>query len=131
MKAISIPFKFSSSGKVAITEDSSVIVKQKIIDALVTNKYERVNNPDYGIAIRSLLFSPLDPLIFTDFKVDALSDLTDYISNAKVLDIQFIPSEYSDSSLLVRVSYRTNDGTVSTLVANINPNTILTEESTI
>ncbi len=135
MKSISVPFRFNTNGVVSITEDTAIIAKQKIIDVLVTDKYERVNNPDYGLAINSLLFSPFDPLIFSDYKIDAISDLNNFVSNAQILDIEFTSPDsmnnYSESTLTVRVIYRTNDGTLATLVANVNPNTILTDESKI
>jgi phage baseplate assembly protein W len=134
MASISIPFRFEN-GRVAQTNDNAVIAKQRITDALTTDKYERVNRPEYGVAIRSLLFEPLDPLVFADYRIDAIRDLNDYVSNAKVTDLQIKsgnPTNYGnseESTLAVRVVYKTADGGQSTFVANFNSNTFITEES--
>lgn len=136
MRSISIPFQFAN-GKVVETENDDKIARQRIIDVLATDKYERVMRPEYGADIKSLLFEPLDPLIFADFRVDAIKDINDYVSNAKVTDLQIRegnPIEQggdSESTLLVRVLYKTASMGTSTFVATITGNTIITEESTI
>lgn len=136
MRSISIPFRFNG-GKVADTEDSGVIAKQRIIDALTTDRFERVNRPEYGSSIKALLFDNNDPLVFADYRVDALRDLNEYVSNAKILDLQIKNGNDvgygndKDSSLVVRVVYRTSDGNTATFVANLTAGTFITEESTI
>jgi phage baseplate assembly protein W len=136
MRSISIPFQFSN-GKVVETENDDKIARQRIVDVLATDKYERVMRPDYGADIRSLLFEPLDPLIFADFRVDAIKDINDYVSNAKITDLQIREGnpieqgDYAESTLSVRVLYRTAAMGASTFVATITGNTIITEESII
>ncbi len=136
MRSISIPFRFDG-GKVADTEDNGVIAKQRIIDALITDRFERVNRPEYGSSIKTLLFDSNDPLVFADYRVDALRDLNEYVSNAKILDLQIKNGNDvgygndKDSSLVVRVVYRTSDGNTATFVANLTAGTFITEESTI
>lgn len=136
MKSISIPFQFAN-GKVSVTEDEDKIARQRIIDVLATDKYERVNRPDYGADIKTLLFEPLDPLIYADYRVDALKDINDHVSNAQVTDLQIREGSpiyqggNSESTLVVRVLYRTAAMGASTFVATITDNTIITEESTI
>jgi phage baseplate assembly protein W len=136
MRSISIPFRFDN-GKVAHTEDMGVIAKQRIIDALTTDRFERVNRPEYGSSIKSLLFDNYDPLVFADYRVDAIRDLNDYVSNATILDLQIKNvnavgyASDEDANLLVRVIYRTADGNRATFVANLTARTFITEESTI
>lgn len=132
MRSISIPFQFVN-GKVGETTNDDKIARQRILDVLATDKYERVNRPEYGADIRSLLFEPLDPLIFADYRVDAIRDINDYVSNAKITDLQIREggTSYEDSTLVVRVIYRTAATGTSTFVATISGNTILTEESNI
>lgn len=135
MASISIPFQFVN-GKVAETTNNDKIARQRIVDVLATDKYERVNRPEYGADIRSLLFEPLDPLIFADYRIDAISDMNDYVSNAKITDLQIregnpIYQGSDDSTLVVRVVYRTAATGTSSFVATISGKTILTEESNI
>lgn len=136
MKSISIPFRFEN-GRVAETEDDDKIARQRIVDVLATDRYERVNRPEYGANIRSLLFEPLDPLIFADYRIDAIKDINDYVSNAKITDLQvregnpIYQGGDAESTLVVRVLYRTASMGVSSFVARIGGTQILTEESNI
>jgi phage baseplate assembly protein W len=136
MKAISIPFRFEN-GKVASTEDNAVIAKQRIIDVLATSKYERVMRPEYGAGVSSLLFEPLDPLILADYKVDALSEINDNVSNAKVLDIafqtsgNFVYNTNDESTLVARVIYEVAGIGLSTFTFTVDTTQILTEETPI
>ena len=136
MKSILIPFQFAN-GKVSETENEDKIARQRIIDVLSTDKYERVNRPEYGADIRSLLFEPLDPLIFADFRIDAIQDINDHVTNAKITDIQIregspvYQGTDTESTLTVRVVYRTAAMGASTFVATITGNAIITEESKI
>lgn len=136
MRSISIPFRFEN-GQVASTTDDAVIAKQRIIDVLTTDIYERVNRPGYGLSVNSLLFDPVDPLVFSDFRVDAIRELNDYVSNAQITDLQIrtgnsvIYNGSEENTLVIRVIYRTLDGVVSSLILNLSPDIILTEESTI
>lgn len=136
MRSISIPFQFAN-GKVYETENDDKIARQRIVDVLSTDRYERVNLPEYGADIRSLLFEPLDPLIFADFRIDAIKDLNDYVSNAKITDLQIregspnYQGTDTESTLTVRVVYKTAAMGASTFVATITGNSIITEESKI
>lgn len=136
MRSISIPFRFSN-GRVSETEDNSVIAKQRIIDALTTDKFERVNRPEYGVAVKSLLFDSFDPLVFADYRIDAIRNLDDYVSNAKILDFQIKNGNSvnygndEESNLVIRVVYRTSDGGTATFVATLTADALITEESTI
>jgi len=53
-------------GRVPVTQDYGQIVRQQIVDALVTNAKERVMRPDYGADIQSLLFDGADSLVRAD-----------------------------------------------------------------
>lgn len=136
MRSISIPFRFEG-GRVASTTDEATIAKQRIIDALTTDAYERVNRPGYGLSVNSLLFDSFDELIFSDYRIDAIRDLNDYVSNARITDFQVRsgnPITYNGSeenTLVIRVMYRTLDGFMSSLVLNLSPDAVITEESTI
>lgn len=136
MRSISIPFRFEN-GKVATTTDTSVIAKQRILDVLTTDIYERVNRPGYGLSINALLFDSFDELVFSDYRIDAIRDLNDYVSIARIDDLQIRSmgnitfNGSGENTLLVRVVYRTVDGISSSLVLNLSPNTIITEESAV
>lgn len=110
MKAISIPFSFSNGG-VASTADLTKMTEDKIVDALITNNSERAINASYGVGIKSLLYEPMDTLIFDDFKSEAIVKVNEAIDSGKVLDISIsYPNSpqmayLEDSSILVTVVY--------------------------
>lgn len=112
MKTISIPFSFTSeTGRINTTESLNKIVEQQILDILTTGGGERVMIPRYGADIRSLLFEELDPLVFADYKEDALQELNDYLNIGRVTNMQIsLPSsdfsgEEWESSVNVSVQY--------------------------
>ena len=59
-KDINITFKkHPVTNDVVVSRDASAI-KQSIVNLLLTNKGERLMNPEYGSDIRRFLFEPLD-----------------------------------------------------------------------
>lgn len=89
MKAISIPFRFSSdTGEVSSTNSVVTTIENQIIDILTTQPGERVMHPEYGAGLRSLLFEEADPLIFAEYKMDAMQELNDYLTVGKVVDME-------------------------------------------
>ena len=59
-KDINITFKkHPVTGDVVVSKDASAI-KQAIVNLLLTNKGEKLFNPEYGSDIRAYLFEPLD-----------------------------------------------------------------------
>lgn len=147
MKAISIPFRFESSpgvpassairGPSASTTDVTSAAKQKIVDVLATRPYERVMRPEYGAAISNLLFEPLDPLIFADYKIDVLKTLNENVSDAYIRDIQIQegdPMGYNgegDSTLDVRVLYDVAGQGTDIFSFTVDSTQIITEETPI
>lgn len=138
MKSISIPFRFEN-GVVASTTDNGQIAKQRIADVLATRSYERVMRPEYGAGISDLLFEPLDPLVFSDYKVDALKAINDNVSNATIKDLRIKEGNTSlssynsegESTLTVGVVYAIANTGTATFTFTIDGTKILTEESRI
>lgn len=147
MKSISIPFRFESApgipatgitrGTLAETEDNATIAQQRIADVLATRKYERVMRPEYGAGISDLLFEPMDPLIFADYRTDALLDLNQNVSNARIRDIQVKSPDFmeyngdGESTLSVRVVYDVADKGTTVFRFTVDSTKILTEETPI
>jgi phage baseplate assembly protein W len=134
MKSISIPFRFEKGG-VATTEDIGVVSRQRIADVLATRPNERVNLPEYGGNAYSLLFEPVDPLIFADYKVDALQALNRHVSTAQITDMIIREAGSASfnndggSTLQVTVVYDTPGTRSSVYTVFIDSEQILTEES--
>lgn len=82
-----LPFTITAGGSVATLSDPHAIIKQKVIDVLTTSKRERVMEPAYGAGVYRFVYEILDPLVFSDFKVDALQELNQYITGATIMDL--------------------------------------------
>jgi len=126
MKNISVPFRFSG-GKVAATTDYDAIARQKIIDVLTTSPYERFGVPNYGAGIRGLLFEPIDELIESDFKLDAIAEVHRRVSGVTIHDIRVKQDPIDESVAQVFVYYALPLSPVKTLTFTITES--LTEES--
>lgn len=123
MKTIAVPFRFASdTGGVAEAKDLNSIIKQQIIDILTTSSGERVMLPNYGAGLRALLFEMMDPLVFAEYRLDALAELNQYLSLAKIVDLsisapqEVFYGEPTDSTIQVAVKYIVppNDASVVT-----------------
>lgn len=89
MKSISVPFSFASdNGTVSTVSDINIVMQQNIIDLLTTSPGERVMTPKYGANLRSLLFEEPDPLVFDEYRMDAINELNENLPFGKVTDIQ-------------------------------------------
>ena len=86
MKVIKIPFSFSNGG---VTETDSITTKteQCIVDVLTTRSGERAINTRYGVGIQSLLYEMMNPLVFDDFKMEAMDAINEELDSGRVLDI--------------------------------------------
>ena len=98
------------------TETLQEQAKANLLNLLLTQRGERVNVPDYGIGLKSLLFEQ-------QIKLDILKDMiiaqtSRYISNINILDVQTNLSE--DKSILgVSIVYRfTLDGSADSIQLN-------------
>ena len=136
MAVIQMPFTINSNGQVNATTDRDIAVRQRITDVLVTSTGERTMKPTYGGNARLLLFEPMDELLFGEFRMDALTELSRSMTGATIQDLSVQPAssaQFDDYATTLLVSVRYSIGTFqkssfSFLIGD--PNTI-TEESSL
>lgn len=132
MPSIRVPFSIAASGKVESTTTNEKIIEQQIIDVLSTSEFERVMRPLYGASAVNLLFEPLDELVFSEFKVDALEKLNRNVSGAAVVDMAVEPLEIAgDTVLSITAKYSMRTGSIKTFSFQVTFPSLLTEESAI
>lgn len=131
MKTISTPFTFNSdSGAVSTTSVTKKIVEQQIMDILTTSFNERVMNSKYGANARSLLFEEQDPLVFSEFSMDAMIILNESLSIGKIQDLSVTPLDNDfygspeESTIRISVRYVVPPYDVSVLTFNLNNDSI-------
>lgn len=136
MTVIQMPFSVNANGQVNSTTDRDIAIQQRITDVLVTSTGERTMKPTYGGNARLLLFEPVDDLLFGEFRMDALNELSRSLSGATIEDLSVRPASYAEfddyaTTLNVSVRYRLGPFQKSAFSFSIgNPNTI-TEESSL
>jgi len=103
-KDINITFKkHPVTNDLVVSRDASAI-KQAIVNLLLTNKGERVMQPDYGSDIRSFLFEPLDFGTAVQIKNSIKYCLTTFEPRIAVNGIEVLPS-YEDNGFDVELTY--------------------------
>mgnify|MGYP000461760405 CR=1 FL=1 len=75
-----------SHGDVAALKDIDA-VKQSVRNLILTNKYERLFNPNLGSGIRALLFEPADYITMSSIRGEIEDVLTKYEPRIKLLSV--------------------------------------------
>ena len=123
MRAIYLPLKFNN-GKIATTTDFDTIIKQKIVDVLAVSKGERVMRPQYGVGAYGMLYTSIDPLVWADFKQEALLAIAEDISGVIIRDIQIAsgdPRQLSEpTAVTITVTYQIPTSQISSVTLNIS-----------
>ena len=103
-KDLNITFKkHPVTNDVVVSRDASAI-KQAIVNALLTNKGERLMNPRYGSDIRSFLFEPLDYGTGFQIKANMRDTLERFEPRISVIDIKCSPN-FDDNGFDVVLQY--------------------------
>tara|TARA_B100000427_G_scaffold312776_1_gene304557 strand:- start:1031 stop:1423 length:393 start_codon:yes stop_codon:yes gene_type:complete len=104
---ININFKkHPVTGDLVVSKDASAI-KQAIVNLLLTNKGERLFQPEYGSDIRSQLFEPLDYATAASIKSSILYSLSTFEPRINVLNINIFLN-YGDNGFNVDMTYKIN-----------------------
>tara|TARA_B100000579_G_scaffold137309_1_gene111420 strand:+ start:9790 stop:10182 length:393 start_codon:yes stop_codon:yes gene_type:complete len=103
-KDINITFKkHPVTDDLVVSKDASAI-KQAIISVLLTNKGERLMNPQYGSDIRRYLFEPLDYGTSYQIKENIRFSLDKFEPRIVVSNINCVPN-FDDNGFDVDLTY--------------------------
>lgn len=103
-KDINITFKkHPVTNDLVVSRDASA-VKQAIVNLLLTNKGEKVFNPEYGSNIRKFLFEPLDYATAAQVKRNIESTVLTYEPRVIIEDLRCIPN-FNDNGFDVEMTY--------------------------
>ena len=107
MSIMKMPMNISPSGKIAAIQDIEGIVKQKFVDYLSTSVFQHPMLPMYGANTNVLLYENFDPLVFEEYKLEALQGMQRHISGVQVLNLNIEgPSDLYDSTIRMTVEYQ-------------------------
>ena len=103
-KDVNITFnKHPVTGDVVVSKDASAI-KQAIVNLLLTNKGEKLFDPDYGSDIRSYLFEPLDYATANQVQSNIRYTIGKWEPRIGVNSIEAVPN-YDDNGFDVYLEY--------------------------
>lgn len=111
----------------ASTSDVVRQTEQKILNVLVTGKYERAGRAQYGAGLQQLLFSNVEDLELADWKLDASTEITSNASGVQIIDIRVVVTD--DTTATITVYYRTPLSSPRSVVFTLPINSVLTEET--
>ena len=104
-KDINITFKkHPVTNDIVVSKDASAI-KQAIVNLLLTNKGERLMNPNYGSDIRKYLFEPLDYGTSYLIKGNIQSTIDEFEPRISILRLSCTPN-FNDNGFDVEMTYR-------------------------
>ena len=107
MRALAFPFNISG-GAVAYTTDYHEIVRNQLIDSVMTNYQERIMRPEYGADMQSLLFDPSDTLRNSDVSTILTERLTYMVPRATIENVNIVPEPTRKNVVNVNIRYRVN-----------------------
>lgn len=105
MTSIHTPMEVDpQSGRFRTETDRSTYVRQLMIQVLMTAPGERINRPQFGCGLRSMVFSPNNPATGALTEVLVYQALTTWVGELIVVEqIEVTPR---DSTLAVTITYR-------------------------
>ena len=105
MKAFSVPLRVAPGGAIASTTRYDEIVRDQVVDALMTNQGERVIRTLYGCDLQSALFDPTDELVRQDAAAVVKDRLQAFVPRCYVESVILAQGE-SANVIEVKVRYR-------------------------
>ena len=101
------PFHLDGRNRTATTARDDHI-RDMIYQVLFTNPGERVNRPDFGCGLKSLIFMPNSNVLASATQVLVKASLQKWLENEIIVDR--VEVRTLDSQLLVTVVYRNREG---------------------
>ena len=103
-KDINMTFKnHPVTGDLVVSKDGSAI-KQAIVNLLLTNKGEKLYNPEYGSDIRDYLFEPLDYATAAQIKQNIMFTLGKWEPRIEV-DVLDVKANWDENGFDVELVY--------------------------
>lgn len=112
-RGIGIRLPFSDYNVFTLNYTTKDQIKSNLTNYMLTNKGERVFNPEFGADLRRLLFDQLSD--FTDAKNILLENLALYFPMITVTALDFTP-DTNRNMLNIKLSYSINNNADSILI---------------
>jgi phage baseplate assembly protein W len=115
---VALPFNAPGVFKTVYTTKDQL--KYNIINFLLTNKRERIFNPNFGADIRSKLFEQITPETLDDLDTLIRTGIQQYFPNVVIKDLSF-GGNPNENLLTIQFSYTlSNTGESDNVIIDIN-----------
>jgi phage baseplate assembly protein W len=103
---VSLPFGNIYTNKLFNqTFSTSEQIKSNLVNLLLTNRGERIFNPEFGCGLREILFEQVTPLTEDNIRDTIISSINIYVPDITINNIEIINSE---NTYIVTVKYIIN-----------------------
>ncbi len=103
---LDVPFHVDGRGRTAVTTEDDHI-RDLIFQVLFTSPGERVNRPDFGCGLKTLLFRPNSDALATATKVLVQTALQKWLEQE--IAVEAVEVEDAEEQLIVTVAYSRRD----------------------
>jgi hypothetical protein len=104
---IGIALPFNASSAFRSTYSFKDQLKYNLINLLLTNKGERILNPNFGTNIRKQLFNQINEDTYNALIDDIRSTIELYIPQVTIEKLEAVPS-YDQNTITINLTYRIN-----------------------
>jgi phage baseplate assembly protein W len=102
---VSLPFGRSGTNQLFNkTYNTKDQIKSNFINLLLTNKGERILNPEFGSSLRQLLFENITPITEENIKDTIISSANIYLPEIQVVNIT-LDNEYDSNTINITIDY--------------------------
>jgi hypothetical protein len=109
-RGLVVPLQLNADGSFVTTEDPAQIMRQRIIDILVTNRWERIHRVDWGADLASFMFTNIVVHIL-GAKADELKTLLNAeLTFGEVVQLRMVPLQGAESAVAIQVLFRVFEG---------------------
>lgn len=107
---IAYPFKDSNKGFfLELNDNANQAIKSDLMHLILTQKGQRLYNPDFGTNLLKFIFEPNDDLTLFGVKDEITTVVKKYLPNLEIKEISVEESTESDYAAVVRIDYNIND----------------------
>jgi len=113
---INIDFPFSDSNKgfyFKLNQTDRDAIRADLLHLLLTNKGERLYNPNFGSDLKKFIFEPNDSITHDKIRENLNETIKEYIPNLIVNSIEFRNDDIQEL-IIVELTYTVNEGTFRT-----------------
>ncbi len=113
---INIRFPFLDSKKgffLDMTQENKRAIKSDLMHLLLTNKGERLYQPEFGTDLKKYLFEPNIVTVQANIREEIQKAIDKYIPNLKVDRLEVNPIDGQDHSVIVKLEYTVTNNTFS------------------